>query len=336
MIDDSGMRPSASETTMTQSLGNMVACEALRQGLHVSKYFMFDAAVATEAIDATLQDNSDDIRARYVKSSWYDYTNACWAANWYRFFEDDPTDSRGKMKWPGRFTDALANATEVFNYYSTGDAVFTETEDIPSLPDGTLHIGIDWSALTIPFYAFDVPMVFVYPTIEFTLDNHCWQKQEVMKGMKTLAGTASGGWRFNIWREYDYDEKRWNYLCYTPYGASVVASDGSVTNRPVFDVSGAEEMMNHDAPEEDVFLALAKHVPALSSPVGGNAVRVDVVRENIDMNDSSDDGVPRPNGWGRDENHAYKLNWLHSDMKDVAFFYVYKLYEQLVDKGGLK
>ena len=33
---------STSETIMTQSLGNMVACEALRQGLHVGKYFMFD------------------------------------------------------------------------------------------------------------------------------------------------------------------------------------------------------------------------------------------------------------------------------------------------------
>lgn len=36
------------------------------------------------------------------------------------------------MKWPGRFTDALANAGEVFNYYSSGDSVFVEENDIPS------------------------------------------------------------------------------------------------------------------------------------------------------------------------------------------------------------
>ena len=110
--------------------------------------------------------------------------------------------------------------------------------------------------------------------------------------------------------------------------AERMVSNGSVTNRPIFDVSGATEMMNHDAPDEDVFLALAKHVPALSSPVGGNAV----LGHNRDFNLNSDDFR---NGWGR--NHSvFEDSWLHSDMKDMAFFYVYKLYEQLVQKGRLK
>lgn len=46
---------------------------------------------------------------------------------------------RGNMKWPGRFTDALANAGEVFNYYSSGDAVFTEVDGIPDLLDDVVH-----------------------------------------------------------------------------------------------------------------------------------------------------------------------------------------------------
>ena len=46
-------------------------------------------------------------------------------------------------------------------------------------------------------------------------------------------------------------------------------------------------------------------------------------------------GVSRPNRWGR--NHVnYGTAWLHSDMKDMAFFYVYKLYEQIVSEGVLK
>lgn len=114
-----------------------------------------------------------------------------------------------------------------------------------------------------------------------------------------------------------------------------MVADGSITNRPIFDVSGAMEMMNPNATEDDVFLALAKHVPALSSPVGGNEVRVDGIQENIDMNDSSLDGVPRPNYWGR--NHqVFGSAWLHSDMKDMAYFYIYKLYEQLMQKGNLR
>lgn len=47
-------------------------------------------------------------------------------------------------------------------------------------------------------------------------------------------------------------------------------------------------------------------------------------------------GVFRPNGWGRDEESFYKLNWLHSDMKDMAYFYVFGLYDQLILKGNLK
>mgnify|MGYP003314582246 CR=1 FL=1 len=35
-------------------------------------------------------------------------------------------------------------------------------------------------------------------------------------------------------------------------------------------------------------------------------------------------------------NHMHGLNWQHSDMKDMAYFYVYKLYEQLVQKGNLR
>jgi hypothetical protein len=32
---------------------------------------------------------------------------------------------------------------------------------------------------------------------------------------------------------------------------------------------------------------------------------------------------------------APKQRWLHSDMKDMAFFYTYKLYKELVELGGL-
>lgn len=58
--------------------------------------------------------------------------------------------------------------------------------------------------------------------------------------------------------------------------------------------------------------------------------------KDIDMNNSDpDNGVPRPNGWGR-SHQVFGSAWLHSDMKDVAYFYVYKLYEQLIEKGNLK
>lgn len=312
----------AKRILMTQSLGNMVACEALREGLLVDKYFMFDAAVPSESIDGTLRAETtcDDAYGKYVRPEWRDYTNDCWASNWHRIFAHNSNDSRGRMSWENRFQDALANATEVFNYYSSGDSVFTEEGDVPVLLDEALHWGVDWFLWVIP-----------YPTLETTFENHCWQKQEVLKGMATVAGTLSGGWGFNVWQEYDAQSQDWKSVRYSPVGAVAALADGSITNRPAFDVSDAEEMMNPNATEDDVFLALAKHVPALSSPVGGNAI---LNRNNVDMNDPNN-GVPRPNEWGR--NHKeFGVSWLHSDMKDMAFFYVFKLYEQLVQKGSLK
>jgi len=44
----------------------------------------------------------------------------------------------------------------------------------------------------------------------------------------------------------------------------------------------------------------------------------------------------KPEGglWGR--NHKdYGKRWLHSDMKDMAYFYTHKLYKELVELGGL-
>ena len=288
----------AKRVLMTQSLGNMVACEALREGLQVAQYYMFDAALASESIDEALraETRTDAPYQKYVPLEWRVYTNACWAANWYRFFEDDPYDARGRMKWPGRFASALANAGEVFNYYSSGDSVFHETEDPPWLLEGMLESN----------------------------DNYCWQKQETLKGFRMPAGTAYGGWGFHRWRIAGFDYQ------YTRTEAANMVVDGSITNNPVFD-RGYEPMLSSGASEQEVFMALAKYVPALSSPVGGNTVSLGNRIENHDLNF----GNVYRNGWGRPA-VKNQIPWLHSDMKDMAFFYVYKLYEQLIEKGALK
>lgn len=115
-------------------------------------------------------------------------------------------------------------------------------------------------------------------------------------------------------------------------GAAAAIVDGSITNRPVFDVSDAEEMMNPNTTEDDIFLALAKHVPALSHPVGGTDVVFGARIENHDLNEEN---VYR-SGWGRTHRN-FGVSWLHSDMKDMAYFYVYKLYDEVVkEKGNLK
>ena len=154
--------------------------------------------------------------------------------------------------------------------------------------------------------------------------------------MATVAGTLSGGWGFNVWREFDTVSRAWKEVRYSPEGAAAAVAGGSIAVRPAFDTGDAAELMNPNATDDDVFLALAKHVPALAGAVGGAAIASDRIVQNVDMNQASEEsGVPRPNQWGR-SHPTFGSSWLHSDMKDMAFFYVYELYEQLMQKGGLK
>ena len=77
----------------------------------------------------------------------------------------------------------------------------------------------------------------------------------------------------------------------------------------------------------DIWLSLAKYVSAISSPIGGMAA--------LGLEDHNLNGASYRDGWGRQDN-VYNQNWLHSDMKDMAFFYVYPLYNELVQKGMMK
>ena len=110
-----------------------------------------------------------------------------------------------------------------------------------------------------------------------------------------------------------------------------MVADATVTNTPVFN-RGYPPMLSRDASQSEVFMALAKYVPAVSSAVGGIPV-LDNDECNVNMDDP-ERGVSRPNGWGRLGENVSQ-SWKHSDMKDIAFYYVYKLFQQLTEKGGL-
>ena len=145
---------------------------------------------------------------------------------------------------------------------------------------------------------------------------------------------STGGRAFHEWRgEMNPDDYTYRMERYAPDQAAAMVADRSITNNPVFN-RGFSPMLDGNASEDDQWLAVAKYVPAVSSPVGGNEIAA--LMNNVDMNLNSElNGVPRPNGWGRVP-VKNQIPWLHSDMKDVAFFYVYKLYKQLIQKGKLR
>ena len=154
--------------------------------------------------------------------------------------------------------------------------------------------------------------------------------QETHKGVEPIAGTLLGGWGFNCWYETVGGEPVQMY--YMAAQANAMVANGSITNSPVFSYGGTP-LNNRNASQDDVWLSLANYVPAVSSPVGGGRVWTTTGRD-VDLNENSAIGILRPNGWGRSHN-VFQDAWLHSDMKDMAFFYVYKLYEHLVSKGDL-
>ena len=86
---------------------------------------------------------------------------------------------------------------------------------------------------------------------------------------------------------------------------------------------------NRNASQDDIWLSLAKYVPAVSSPVGGTPTF-----DNPDRFNNLNSSAYRV-GWGRSHN-VYGQSWLHSDMKDMAYFYVHPLYDELRQKGSLK
>ena len=181
-------------------------------------------------------------------------------------------------------------------------------------------------------YRDEAGKVATFPCRNITFEANCWQKQETHKGVEPVAGNLKGGWGFYCWIQSIGDEEF--PVCYPASTANDMVANGSITNHPVFAVDGTQ-MDNRNATQDDIWFALAEYVPAVSSPVGGYPVLA-VPGRDIDLNlDSSDQGIPRPNGWGRNDD-VYLDKWFHSDMKDMAYFYVYPLYDELKTKGNLK
>ena len=276
------------------------------------------AAVASEAYDGTLQAASeeDDGYLKYVPSDWHGYTNLCWAANWHRWFKGDANDSRGRMGWPDYFSDALTNAVTVCNYYSSGDEIFEEMPSTPSALSGVFH----WPT-------FQASWPFVDLSSMFTPSVNAWQKQEVLKGVENVAGTLAGGWGFHYVSNSTPTMTTWS--TYTPEEASAMVEDGSIVTNAVF-ARNATAMFNPSATQDVQWETLAKYVPAVSGAVGKRSIFA-VYGRDIDMDLDSEQGVERHNGWGRN-NPQYGASWLHSDMKNMAYWYVFPLYRHLKEE----
>lgn len=307
---------------MGHSLGNMVVSEALLKGANANTYIMLDAAVASEAYRPELQADSSEIVDKYVPSDWDGYHERTWAANWYTWFTNTPNDARAKIGWAGHFAPLLnRQGLDVFNLYSSGDEVFKENQEVPGFVSGVFHwptLNLDW-----PFF---------HPNLE--LDAFPWQKQEAFKGVNA-AGSLSAGWGFHCWTTNIDNETVW--VRYSSAGANSMVADGSIVTNAVFD-RGVSAMFSPTISDYDIADILAFHIPAVSSPAGKVVTAGEGPQDGLDF-DLNDD-LLRANGWGRPRPTGHPddepIPWLHSDIKNMAYYYVYPAFTNIVNKGELR
>ena len=303
------------------SLGNMVVSEALLKGANASTYIMLDAAVASEAYRPELQADNDEIIAKYQPGDWSGYDSLTWAANWYTWFTNDVNDARGKIGWAGHFAPLLnRQGLDVYNFYSSGDEVFTENPETPGIATGVFH----WPTLNLEWPFFH---------LNLELDAFPWQKQEVFKGVNA-AGSLSAGWGFHCWTTNINNETVW--VRYSATDANAMVADGSIVTNAVFD-RGVSAMFSSTISDYDIADILAFHIPAVSSPAGKVVLRTAQPGQEVkDLN--LNESTFRANGWGRidQEDPNIFMPWLHSDIKNMAYYYVYPAFTNIVEKGGMK
>ncbi len=300
-------------TIAGHSLGNMVVSAALSDhadfwdnhpAVSIENYFMVNAAVPVEAYGPA------DMNDNMVHPQWVDYRSELWSSEWHGLF--GAGDARTGLTWRDRFVHRPSN-TRYYNFYSTGEEVLAEHTGYPSLPDIVIGLG-----------------------------RYAWVLQEKLKGrMSTngVLGSSYGGWGFNLADE--------DYYTATQDGGGgevdripIPAADanlidpGQLKTRPFFKKGALDEPLFADesgsthASEHRTRL-LAQSFPATTLAAGAGVVEIfeQLNYHMQDMFQSEKGGVLR---WPRSER-----DWRHSDAREIAYLYVYLLFDEFVAKGGL-
>ena len=296
---------------MAHSLGNMVVSSMIQDhGLQVSKYFMCDSAVPAEAYDTSLAPTN-----LLVHADWNEYPAKARANEWYHCFEDDPEDDRNKLTWAGRFPDVAQHAVV---FYSTGDHVL----EMVKTNDVGLLVGYENSAQMFERYS--------------------WHKQEIRKGRKSsnplVLNTGATDWSGWSFREY-----LGGYNIIQPTNAWLMSMSVLKTNT-VFKLQ-PESMNTNSIPRIVLDAHLTQGIPARTPAAGAikwGDTTMDERMFNLNSTNALEKGIARPNGWptryirGVFLGTDWEDRWLHSDMKNISYYYVYKFYEKIKETGGLE
>lgn len=298
------------------SLGNMVVSSGIAEyGLLVNKYMILNGAVAAEAYDGTKE---QDIRM--IHEWWRDYDERAWSANWYKLFEGRE-DARKKLRWNDKFADITFGNIDIWNFYSEGDEVFELTE-VHSIFTGV----------------FDIKWWFIIPVgVDVDFGRYAWQKQEIFKGTKYQDGllgigaTKYGGWGFENVMTGPDEDGRYHVEPLFSAEESWELTDAHLRLEPIFRHYPHWLTDGSELSDVEIETMLAKGIPALTPAIGRTRISSLDVERQIDINVKD----YKPNGWPMRDKPNYD-RWLHSDIKNMAYYYTYKFFDEMVNKGEMK
>jgi hypothetical protein len=301
------------ETTLAgHSLGNMVCLSAINDwNAAPTRYFMIDAAVPMEAIDGSV-----DTDARMVHPDWSGIASGFWASKWFNVWPSD--DARNALTWNNRFSNF--GSTALYNFYSSGEEVLRADPNSP--PAG----------LVTTFFSAALNYFSGHSGV------YSWAWQEKLKGRMSFSGVVGsthGGWGFNDNLDSGYVYFVNKLRTHIP---PAVLINSVIQTNAFFDMSVDTSMFTadtsgNDYAKENRNRILSDAIPALTLPIGANAVSVIGATHNFNMQTEFEIG----NNWpaerlASDEGN----NWHHSDIRDVAYPFNYKVFDQIVKVGNLK
>jgi hypothetical protein len=255
--------------------------------------------MCNSAVPAEAYDTSLALRApQLVHPDWEEYPTNSWTASWHTLFKDEPNDDRKYLGWPGRFANVIPYAV---NFYSTGDEVLELAADN--------DIGI-------------------FTGITSSFSHHAWHKQELFKGRGIGVGAGA-----TVWSGWNIEENLFGVNKISVEESWTMSDADFKTNTVFYCYPTSMNSTNISLLVRGAHLA--QGIPALTPAAGVTNLGGDLMDGRmVDMNDDSSSGVVRPNGWPSKSSYPYR--WLHSDIKEVSYFFNFKFYEKLIEKGGLR
>ena len=285
------------KTFIAHSLGNMlVSAAAVDHALAYERYYMLNAAVAMEAYDGGARTEA------MVDRHWRNVPPNYRASGWYNLFPDG--DFRSLLTWRGRFKGLW----RAISFYSPTEEVLANARPRQLLLEGS-----------------------VWKIQEMSKGANVWHALNAISGGRTQIA-CEGGWGVNTF----YALNPVYYLA--EYGFTAAAAKltrEEAIAHPFFTPFRTETERMHatgpfevEEPEVRESLRakfLADAIPAESFAVGANAIHTST---GIDCESLMT--FAKKDAWPEGRRKKSGREWRHSDVKNVACFFMRTLFDRMV------